>query len=348
MTDYPVKVIASIPIGADKSFLQLPAPQDFRFVETPIEQYAYKQLIVDGNSDYQYDFRDAVHDGKIHTLEYSGNLMVPYADGMTFIHALERGNTILFVDDNPSYGDFMKDVDAELNPILRDRLFKYFAMLRIFKEGDFYHRHAFENFEITISGGTDKHFNRLVNIDEPTLLLNPLTITPQEALEFSTFLSDYSEIYDLLENIFIKDFEYSYRIFDEVTAFKNIISAMEAVLIPNSHRNGSKKYPLGNNAACLIENDQSKMFALAQKVAGFYENRNDAMHSGIRSGITKQKLKEVQEIARKIIKSEFIQAKTWRLVHPGETFEQFKNEEMTRIEQIRDPLIQSGVLHSSW
>ena len=348
MTDYPVKVIASIPIGADKSFLQLPAPQDFRFVETPIEQYAYKQLIIDGNGDYQYDFRDTVHDGKIHTLEYSGNLTVPYADGLSFIDALERGNTILFVDDNPSYGDFMKDVDAVLDPILRDRIFKYFAMLRVFKEGDFYHRHAFEDFEITIAGGTDKHFNRLVNIDEPTLLLNPLTITTQEATDFQTFLSDYSEAYDLLDNIIIKDFEYSYRIFDEVTAFKNIISAMKATLVPKNHDDDTKKYILGNNVACLIEHNPAQLKAVARKIADYYVDRNKAVHAGLRSGITKQKLKDVQDISRRIIKEELSRAKTWLSTNPTHVYEQFRATEMSRLGQMRRGYIDSGIMEESW
>ena len=87
---------------------------------------------------------------------------------------------------------------------------------------------------------------------------------------------------------------------------------------------------------------------IAHSIADYYEDRNKAMHAGDRSRITKQKLKEVQEISRKVIKAELVEVKNWLQTHQGGTFERFKDDEVRRISNIRDNYISNGNLDRTW
>lgn len=98
----------------------------------------------------------------------------------------------------------------------------------------------------------------------------------------------------------------------------------------------------------MIENDPVKVRSIAHSIADYYENRNKAMHAGDRSRITKQKLKEVQEISRKVIKAELVEVKNWLQTHQGGTFERFKDDEVRRISNIRDNYISNGNLDRKW
>lgn len=287
LVDVKIDVSISIPIIGDKSISLLNPPDGFEYKIIKLDEYEYKNKIIDGNGDILFDFTDAIHvdNGEEYILVLSYNKIIACKSEVhvNSVGALNNGMPIF---------EKIKDDFDEL-------LFKYFSLIHIYKEGDVTQKVSFYKF--TVQEGMCKNClsSSTQSADSNTLNLHPLIVKEEDVSEINKYLSCDDRIYKILRNAVLSDLLYSYHIFDFTTNYKNLCSTLEVMFIKREEKSNKKKM-LSSRIAVFLEEDDVLIKNLYKKVKVLYGIRGEAVHAG--KSVEESKLLELRDLLRKCIK----------------------------------------------
>lgn len=216
--DIKIGVSISVPIIGDESITQLRAPDGFAFKKIAFNDYKFKNRLIDGNNEIQLDYLGAVHGG----------------DEKTII-CLELEEFFVISHDKPAnaLGFLLNDdFDRIVEPVhdsYETRLWNYFAMIHLYKEGEIARKQAFYTYTTTEGMCTNTRMISPFFADMITIIRYPLIVLGSEVADFNGFLFSHHEAFAILKYIVIDSLEYTYHIFDDVTNYINIINSLEVM-----------------------------------------------------------------------------------------------------------------------
>lgn len=303
-----IDVTISVPIIGDTSIALLQPPTGFVFKEVLFEHYTFCKNM----------------------RNYDGNVLLDYAyalfDRPKKLLVLEHSNTYTLELDEPIQGGLLGLTTTEETVIkqkletvkksLVTTLRRYFALLHIYKEGDvaykkIFVRYAYRNNYIC------PHIN---HFDAITFNQNPMIIQLHEVQAINTFISSNGIAFDMIKEIAVDDLVCTYHSIYNATNYKNLFTILEALLIDGF----SKSDTLSKRLAVLTKSSNSDIDARYTRFKHLYEIRNDAVHRGDVSQITKALVDEMRDIVRDVIKAYFVHIGHYTIANPTATFSQAK------------------------
>ena len=330
MYDVSVHVEISIPILGNESITKIAPPEGFVYKKVPLSTYKYKDRITDGRGEISFDFHYAIHDNQttIIVLECSSDEIVEH---------VSPANSIVFSLDHS-----LETISKSIQNKYEQTLFRYFAMLRVYMEGEIARKHSFYQYSTEKDSIRCNHTCTPICVDEPTLILYPMVISDDKVSEINAFIAGHDRAYALLKNVIIDDLVYSYHVIDDATAFINLITPLEVMFLSGDH--GSKKKMLAKRISVLIGSTDSEIRALYDDIIQHYVDRGDAVHEGVVASITRDTVNKLRNIARRVIKAEFNIIETFLSTNQSLTFDKLKAIEVPRLKRLVIQKTSGGVL----
>lgn len=303
-----IDVIISVPIICDSSIAFLNPPNGFVFKTVSFEQYLFSKNMRDYNGNVLLDYVYALFDRpeKILVLEhqntYTLELNEPIQGGLFGLSTKEEST--------------IKKELAVVKEALVETLRRYFALLHIYKEGDV----AYKKIFVRYAHGTNYICPHVNHFDAITFNQNPMIIQPHEVQAINTFILNHSIAFDMIKEVAVDDLVCTYHSIYNATNYKNLFTILEALLIDGY----SKSDTLAKRLAVLTKSSNSDIDARYTRFKHLYDIRNNAVHRGDVSQITKALVDEMRDIVREVIKAYFNHIENYILLNPSASFSQAK------------------------
>lgn len=316
--DIDITVSVSIPIIGDKSIALLSPPNGFSFKETLLEEYIYRDKITDKQGRILSEYRGAV-----------------FGDNQKCIIYLESNFSCTVKHDKPANtnefinGSDFKQLVVTIQEQVETKIFQFFSLLHLFKEGEFARKHSFYSYN---AEARNRKFNEdIVSYiaDIVTYIQYPMVICPLEVGDANNFLYCHEQAYQLLKTIVIDQLEYTYHTFDDATNYKNMMTPLEVMFLKNEH--GEKKQMLAKRIAALLGNNDTEMKQIYDNVINHYVDRSDAIHEGTTAQITRTTLDELRNLVRACTKQYICIIENELLTNNSATFQSIKDTLITHL-----------------
>jgi hypothetical protein len=311
--DIRVEMSVSIPIIGDESIMLLQPPNGFVFKRYLFDDYKFKSKLIDGSSKVKEDYYFAVH-----------------GDSEKYLVCLELEDTIICNQDKPvGLLSFLtgNDFESLTEPIHQDlgsRLWRYFAMLHLFKEGEIALKHAFYTYQTTEGILTNKINREIVYADIVTLIRYPMIISQNEIASINAFMISHDQSFNMLKQDVIDTLEYTYHVLDDVTNFKNITTPLEVLFLKKDEK--GKKVSLSNRIAVFLGSNDLETTNIYNRVRQLYSVRGAATHEGKSLQITRATLDELRNLLRHVTKKYMLLIERKIALNPTIDFRTIKQE----------------------
>ena len=287
--DINIEISVSVPIIGDESIMLLQPPDGFVFRKYLLDDYKFKSNLVDGAGKLKEDYFFAVHN-----------------DSEKYIICLEFEDAIIYQHDKPIRsmafinGDDFETITEPIHRDLSAQLWRFFAMLHLFKEGEVAQKHAFFTYVAKDGCVTSKINRPSVCADIVTLIRYPMIISPNEIADINAFMNLNEHSYNMLKEIVIGPFEYTYHVLDDATNYTSIITLLEIMFLTNDY--GQKKEMLAKRIAVFLGGSSAEILQIYNDVKRHYVDRSNAVHEGIIAQINRASLDELRNLTRKATK----------------------------------------------
>jgi len=329
--DIQVEMSVSVPIIGDESIMLLPPPDGFVFNRYNLDDYKYKSNLIDGAGKLKVDYVFAVH-----------------GDSEKYLVCLELEDTITCKHDKSVRslafinGDDFEKITEPMHQELGSRLWRYFAMLHLFKEGEITLKQGFYTYMVTEGCVTSKINRQTVYADTVTLIRYPMTISQSEIANFDTFMNSNESSYDMLKQVAIDALEYTYHVLDDVTNYKNLMTPLEVFFLRKGEN--AKKENLSKRISIFLGNSDPEIVQIYNRVKQLYSDRGDATHEGDSTQITRTSLNELRDYLRQSTKKYMLIIEQKITLNPTIDFSTIKRELIVDLQKEVVTKIAAGVL----
>lgn len=317
MFNIPVNTTVSIPLIGDETLTLIPPPCGYRFKKTLLQEYKFKNKITDSSGQIQSEYRSALH-----------GTTSPY------IICLEHCETYVIKSDEAITIDIraaaekFDDLVAPICNKIEDEVFKFVSLIHLFKEGEFARKRSFYTFGI----GPFCYDKTVLYEDSITFLQNPMTIEAAEVAAITDLLYNHNKAYSILKPVVVDALEYTYRVIDNATNYKSMVTPLEVMFLSNDY--GQKKIMLSKRLGAFLGKNDVEMKAIYDTVMAIYEDRSTAVHEGCVSPITRSSLNELRNLVRAVTKKYISVVEQEVAANPAITFEEIKATLISTLKEI--------------
>ena len=303
-----IDVIISVPIIGDESIALLNPPQGFVYKKVLFEEYLFNKNMRNYNGHVLFDYAYAFFDKpeKILVLEHQNTYTIELDK------PIQGGLLGLSTEDECNIKKELLSVRESLVETLR----RYFALLHIYKEGDVAYKEIFVRYTYQ-NNHICPHIN---HFDVITFKQNPMVINACEIQTINDFISNHIIAFNMIKDVAVNDLICTYHSIYNETNFKNLFTISEVLLIDGY----SKSDTLAKRLAVLTKSSNPDIDARYIRFKHLYQIRNDSVHQGDNSQITKALVDEMRDIIREVIKAYFNHIDKYILLNPSATFLQAK------------------------
>ena len=224
------------------------------------------------------------------------------------------------------YSDSQFDCHEQLDAY-KDKEFWYLnsiiSLLQIFKKGNIGVKEIFFEFKYTVMNFINQTKNSCIDIQDANIVRQTKYILlPNEVIVCNSFIakhmgnnpdgtrrvnsdgSCYISPEFRMMNPIINEFTFGLKQIDIPTGFEQFTTALEMTFLATNEQ--GKKEALSRRVAVLLENTDSEVTILYNKMKNFYRYRSESLHEGDGSNITNVELEELEDIVRKVIQKYLI------------------------------------------
>ena len=158
------------------------------------------------------------------------------------------------------------------------------------------------------------------HFDAITLNQNPMKIDSGDIIAINEFINGHTVAFNMLKSVVIDDLICSYHCFYNSTNYKNMFTIFE-VLLSNGEFDSDV---LAKRISVMIKNDDADIDATYKRFKQLYLIRNNAVHQGEITPITRELLDELRNMVRDVIKAYFLHIEQYIKYNKTATFLQTK------------------------
>lgn len=308
-----INISISMPIIGSNTIALLAPPIGFLYKKIWLNEYAYRDKLVDSSGNPQIDYLYAIHG------ESEKYIICLELESIKSITHSGAANSIGFMN-----GD---DFDLLIEPIHQNyeaQLFEYFSMLHLYKEGEVARKHTFYTYKTQEGICSSNRSITPVIVDIVTIIRYPMIISENEIPSLNCFLFSHRKSYKMLRPIVIDELEYTYHTLDDATNYKNMITPLEVLFLRNDY--GDKKEMLSKRMAAFLGDNDAEMKSIYDNLKNHYTDRSDAIHEGSIQQITQNSLHELRNLVRKATKKYMSLIEVALGANPLITFDEIKRD----------------------
>lgn len=305
---YMIDVTISVPIIGDRSIALLKPPDGFGFKEEEFQKYAYNKNMCNNNGDILLDYAFARYGNpeKILVLEHCSNYVLEFEEPICV------GVFGLTSKSENAIKQKLSPIKSALVGKLRD----FFALLHIYMEGDLAYRGIF----VQYTYGKHKICPHINHFDAITLNRKPMKVDATDIIAINEFINGHTIAFNMLKNVVVGDLICSYHCFYDSTNYKNMFTIFE-VLLSNGEFDGDV---LAKRISVMIKSTDADIDATYKRFKQLYLIRNNAVHQGEITQITRDLLDELRNMVRDVIKAYFLHIEQYIKFNKTATFLQAK------------------------
>ena len=350
ISDIQVK-INTVLLYADESILELNIGNGYSTEKIRIEELPIYEQITDRRGQLGINYLGSKLTGP------DGVDTETFSEIVSLVHLYKEDTFTVkppIMEKGIQYSDSQLDCHEQLDAY-KDKEFRYLnsiiSLLQIFKKGNIGLKEIFFEFKYTVMNFINQTKNGCIDIQDVNIVRQTKYILlPNEVTACNSFIAKHmgnkpdgtrrlnsdGSCYISLEfrmmNPIINEFAFGLKQIDIPTGFEQFTTALEMTLLATNEK--GKKEALSRRIAVLLENTDSEVTTLYNKMKNFYRYRSESLHEGDGSNITNMELEELEDIVRKVIQKYLIVCEAEIIANPSTTWDIIKAKKIYDLKNI--------------
>ena len=325
--------INGIILNCNDSILSVNIGNGYNIKKVYLNEFPYKDHIMDARNNLKIEYINSQKED-----ENGKYFFCLYKEDTYEITSPELSPGILKYETDIMCIDQLADYKDEVS----EYLYSCFSLLHIFKKGNIALKDIFLKHLHTRLGFINTQNDIISNVSYNISDTRIFTLSNNEIIELNQFLLDFKGAPLSLMKDCIDEFVWGLTQIDIPTAFEQYTTALEMILLETNQQ--GKKECLAKRTAILLAQNDIEVQNIYAQMKLFYKYRSESLHEGDGENINAQKLHDMEDVVREVLKHYLILCKNELQYNPSITWNAIKAKEITRLKSAVQAKISSEVL----